>query len=88
MASSSTADVLDEATTTLIVGIKNMKESKTPQQVENYIHKLQSLGRHMQLQQFPTWLNKQCGLPIEVRPSNVNTKEYMNHQDQIETMDQ
>ena len=58
MASSSTADVLDEATTTLIVGIKNMKESKTPQQVEDYIHKLQSLGRHMQLQQFRKWLNK------------------------------
>ena len=83
MASSSTADVLDEATTTLIVEIKNMKESKTPQQVEDYIHKLQSLGRHMQLQKFRTWLNKQCGLPIEIRPSNINTKEYMN-QDQIE----
>jgi len=67
MASSSTADVLDEA----------------PQQVEDYIHKLQSLGRHMQLQKFRTWLNKQCGLPIEIRPSNINTKEYM-QQDQIE----
>ena len=83
MASSSNADVLDEATTTLIVGIKNMKESKTPQQVENYIHKLQSLGRHMQLQQFRNWLNDQCGLPIEVRPSNINTQEYLN-KDQIE----
>ena len=83
MASSSTADVLDEATMNLIAGIQNMKESKTPQQVEDYIHKLQSLGRHMQLQKFRTWLNKQCGLPIEVRPSNINTKEYM-RQDQIE----
>ena len=60
-----------------------MKESKTPQQVEDYIHKLQSLGRHMQLQKFRTWLNKQCGLPIEIRPNNINTKEYM-QQDQIE----
>ena len=83
MASSSTADVLDEATTTLIVGIKNMKESKTPQQIEDYIHKLQSLGRHMQLQQFRTWLKDQCGLPIAVRPSNLNTKEYMS-KEQIE----
>lgn len=83
MASSSTADVLDEATTTLIVEIKNVKESKTPQQVEDYIHNLQSLGRHMQLQKFRTWLNKQCGLPIEIRPNNINTKEYM-QQDQIE----
>ena len=83
MASSSTADVLDEATTTLIAEVKNMKESKTPQQVEDYIHKLQSLGRHMQLQKFRTWLNKQCGLPIEIRPNNINTKEYM-QQDQIE----
>ena len=83
MASSSTADVLDEATTTLIVGIKNMKESKTPQQIEDYIHKLQSLGRHMQLQQFRTWLKDQCGLPIEVRPSNLNTQEYMS-KEQIE----
>ena len=83
MASSSTADVLDEATTTLIADVKNMKESKTPQQVEEYIHKLQSLGRHMQLQNFRTWLNKQCGLPIEIRPNNMNTKEYM-QQDQIE----
>ena len=83
MASSSTADVLDEATMNLIVGIQNMKESKTPQQVEDYIHKLQSLGRHMQLQKFRTWLNKQCGLPIEVRPNNIDTKEYM-RQDQIE----
>ena len=83
MASSSTADVLDEATTTLIVGIKNMKESKTPQQVEDYINKLQSLGRHMQLQKFRTWLNAQCGLPIEVRPNNLNTQEYM-RKDQIE----
>ena len=83
MASSSTADVLDEATTTLIVGIKNMKESKTPQQIEDYIHKLQSLGRHMQLQQFRTWLKDQCGLPIAVRPSNLNTQEYMS-KEQIE----
>ena len=37
----------------------------------------------MQLQQFRTWLNDQCGLPIEVRPNNLNTQEYMN-KDQIE----
>ena len=83
MASSSTADVLDEATTTLIVGIKNMKESKTPQQIEDYINKLQSLGRRMQLQQFRTWLKDQCGLPISVRPSNLNTQHYMS-KEQIE----
>ena len=58
-------------------------ESKTPQQVEDYINKLQSLGRHMQLQKFRTWLNEQCGLPIEVRPNNLNTQEYMK-KDQIE----
>ena len=74
---------LHQATTTLIVGIKNMKESKTPQQIEDYIHKLQSLGRHMQLRQFRTWLKDQCGLPIAVRPSNLNTKEYMS-KEQIE----
>ena len=60
-----------------------MKESKTPQQIEDYIHKLQSLGRHMQLQQFRTWLKDQCGLPIAVRPSNLNTQEYMS-KEQIE----
>ena len=80
---SSSADVLDEATTTLIADVKTMKEGKTPQQVEAYIHKLQSLGRHMQLQNFRTWLNKQCGLPIEIRPNNMNTKEFM-QQDQVE----
>ena len=30
-----------------------------------------------------TWLNKQCGLPIEIRPNNMNTKEFM-QQDQVE----
>jgi len=36
MASSSTVDVMDEATTTLIADVKHMKETKTPQQVELY----------------------------------------------------
>lgn len=78
MSSSSTADVLDEATVTLITQVKQMK-----QQVEHYITKLQSLGRCLQLQDFRTWLNKKCNLPINIRPQNVNTKEYM-EQDQIQ----
>lgn len=83
MASSSTVDVLDEATMTLIADVKHMKEAKTPQQVELYITKLQALGRHLQLQDFRTWLNHKCHLPINIRPNNINTREYMD-QEQIE----
>lgn len=83
MTSSSTADVLDEATTTLIAEVKQMKEAKTPQQVELYISKLQSLGRHPQLQDFRTWLNGKCNLPITLCPNNLDTKEFM-EQAQIE----
>ena len=126
MASSSTVDVLDEATMTLIADVKHMKEAKTPQQVEhcrpclvcgplmnspmvwvcsfpcNVYHtkrscgrlkcarhvisvstKLQALGRHLQLQDFRTWLNHKCHLPINICPNNTNTREYMD-QEQIE----
>lgn len=80
MASSSTADVLDEATTTLIAEVKQMKEAKTPQDVEQYIGKLQMLARHLQ---FRKWLHTKSQLPIEVRPNNFNAREYMD-QSQIE----
>ena len=68
---------------TLIADVKHMKEAKTPQQIELYITKLQALGRHLQLQDFRTWLNHKCHLPINIRPNNINTREYMD-QEQIE----
>ena len=41
------------------------------------------LGRHVQLQEFRSWLNHKCGLPIAVRPSDVDLNEYMD-KEQIE----
>ena len=77
MPSSSSTDVLDEATVTLITQVQQMKESKTPQQVEDYINKLQGLGRHLQLQEFRNWLNTKCNMPIQLRPRNMEPKEPM-----------
>ena len=47
------------------------------QDVSKYVNSLMSLGRHLQLQEFRTWLNDRCGMPIAVRPSDVNLAEYM-----------
>ena len=56
-----------------------------PQQpdVSKYVNTLLTVGRHTQLQDFRTWLNDKCGLPISVRPSDVNLAEYMD-KEQIE----
>ena len=51
--------------------------------VAKYVNSLQTLGRHIQLQEFRSWLNDKCGLPVAVRPSDVNLAEYMD-KEQIE----
>jgi len=85
MASPSSDDVLDEASTTLIAEVRHMQTSNNPQDIDKYIDKFQVLGRHTQLQEVRKWLNQQTGLPInfDLRTSTFNAEEYMS-QDQIE----
>ena len=71
------SDVLDEATLALISEIDQIHRSEKPQDTVKYVNSLMSLGRHLQLQEFRSWLNHKCGLPITVRPSDVDLKEYM-----------
>ena len=74
---------LDEATLALISEIDQVHRSAQPQDTFKYVNSLMSLGRHLQLQEFRSWLNHKCGLPVAVRPSDVDLKEYM-EKDQIE----
>ena len=71
------SDVLDEATLALISEIDQVHRSAQPQDTFKYVNSLMSLGRHLQLQEFRSWLNHKCGLPVAVRPSDVDLKEYM-----------
>ena len=71
------SDVLDEATLALISEIDQVHRSEKPQDAFKYVNSLMSFGRHLQLQEFRSWLNHKCGLPITVRPSDVDLKEYM-----------
>ena len=77
------SDVLDEATLALISEIDQVHRSAQPQDTVKYVNSLMSLGRHLQLQEFRSWLNHKCGLPVAVRPSDVDLKEYM-EKEQIE----
>lgn len=85
MASPSSDDVLDEASTTLMAEVRHMQTSNNPQDIDKYIDKFQVMGRHTQLQEVRKWLNQQTGLPInfDLRTSTFNAEEYMS-QDQIE----
>ena len=77
------SDVLDEATLALISEIDQVHRSSQPQDTVKYVNSLTSLGRHLQLQEFRSWLNHKCGLPIAVRPTDVDLNEYM-EKEQIE----
>ena len=77
------SDVLDESTMALMSEIHQVHRGTSQQDVSKYVNSLMSLGRHLQLQEFRTWLNDKCGLPIAVRPSDVHLAEYMD-KEQIE----
>ena len=77
------SDVLDESTMALMSEIHQVHRGTNQQDVSKYVNSLMSLGRHLQLQEFRTWLNDKCGLPVAVRPSEVHLAEYMD-KEQIE----
>ena len=67
----------------LMSEIHQVHRGTNQQDVSKYVNSLMSLGRHLQLQEFRTWLNDKCGLPVAVRPSDVHLAEYMD-KEQIE----
>ncbi len=68
------SDVLDESTLALISEIDQVHRGQQQQDLVKYVNSLMSLGRHLQLQEFRSWLNQRCGLPIAEKIKDVKAR--------------